>query len=96
MNHTSIVEESLDAVSKVLLRCFIIGFLVLIICFIVVLFSAPFAHGVFSTIYPISKEAFDLMRLCALLLVKIELFVFFLLPYIAIRMTLNKLNSEES
>ena len=73
-------------VEGVLLRCFILGFVVLIFWFVMFLVAGGLMHEVHKAIFgiTISRTDFNLMNDCGIGLLKLFIFVFFLIPYIAI------------
>ena len=90
MSEQNNVNDLLDALAKVLLRCFVLGVLLLLISFGVFLVADDWAHGFHAKWFDVSKHEFDLMYYYGMIYVKICVILFFLIPYIAIRMVLRK------
>ena len=74
-------------VEGVLLRCFIIGFVVLIIWFVFFLVARGFIYDVHGSMFEITDRQFEVIHYCGMGLLKLFIFVFFLVPYIAMRWT---------
>ena len=76
-------------VEGVLLRCFILGFVVLMIWFVFFVLLGPgFIHDVHRSMFnQITRRQFQVIHYCGMGLLKLFIFVFFLFPYIAMRWT---------
>ncbi len=74
-------------VEGVLLRCVILGFAVLIFWFVMFLVAGGLMHEVHKVIFgiTISRTDFNLMNDCGIGLLKLFVFLFFFIPYIAMR-----------
>jgi hypothetical protein len=73
-------------VEGVLLRCFILGFVLLIIWFVFFVLLWPFIPEVHGRMFKqITGHQFQLIHYCGMGLLKLFVFVFFLIPYIAMR-----------
>jgi hypothetical protein len=75
-----------EFVEGVLLRCFILGFVVLIIWFLFIVFAGGLAYDVHGSMFTeITDRQFEVIHYCGMGLLKLFVFVFFLIPYIAMR-----------
>ena len=75
-------------VEGVLLRCFILGFAVLMIWFVFFLVAGGLIYDVHGSMFKeITVRQFDTIHYCGMGLLKLFIFVFFLVPYIAMRWT---------
>ena len=75
-------------VEGVLLRCFILGFVVLIIWFLFIVVAGGLAYDVHGSFFDeISERQFQVIHYCGMGLLKLFVTVFFLIPYIAMRWT---------
>jgi hypothetical protein len=83
------IEVDRKFVEGVLLRCLILGFAVLIFWFVMFLIAGGLMYEVHKVIFgiTISRTDFNLMNDCGIGLLKLFVFVFFLIPYIAMRWT---------
>ena len=75
-------------VEHVLLRCVILGTVVLIIWFLFFLVADELIYDVHGGLFKeITVRQFQVIHYCGMGLTKIFIFVFFLFPYVAIRWT---------
>lgn len=75
-------------VEGVLLRCVILGVVVLIIWFVFFLVAGDLVYDVHGSIFKeITVRQFQVIHYCGMGLLKLFIFVFFLVPYIALRWT---------
>jgi hypothetical protein len=80
----------LDAVAGIFLRCFVLAFCLLLFSFVFYLLAADRAYSIHSSWFDISRLHFDLMYYYLMAFMKIVSFLFFLIPYIAIKLMLRK------
>ena len=72
----------------VLLRCFVLGFVVLIIWFLFFLVAGGLIYDVHGGLFKeITVRQFQVIHYCGMGLVKLFVSVFFFIPYIAMRWT---------
>jgi len=81
-------------ITGVLLRCFIYGFVLLLFWFVMFLAAGGWMYDFHSAMFDITEHEFDVMNYCGMGLLKILVFVGFLIPYIAIRLTAKKQKSS--
>jgi hypothetical protein len=75
-------------VEGVLLRCFILGFVVLIIWLLLFLFAGELVYKVHGGMFrEITDRQFQIIHYCGMGLLKLFISVFFFIPYIAMRWT---------
>ena len=77
-------------VSQILIRCFLFSFILILFWFCIFLIGDDWAFTIHSLFIGISKHEFDLMNYCGMAFLKISAIIFFLFPYISIRMVLKK------
>jgi len=80
----------LDAVAAVCLRCFVLAVCLLLFSFVFYLLAANWAYGFHLRWFDISRHEFTLMYYYVMAFIKIVSFLFFLIPYIAIKLMLRK------
>ena len=90
MNETDAVRALLDAAAKVLIRCFLMGTAVLLLWAGFLIFAGDLAYRVHSWTVPISREQFDVIHYAGMMITKACNGLFFLVPWIAIRLMLRK------
>jgi hypothetical protein len=75
-------------VERVLLRCFIMGYAVLIIWFLFFLFANELVYDAHGSLFKeITDRQFQVIHYCGMGLLKLIVAVFFFIPYIAMRWT---------
>jgi heme/copper-type cytochrome/quinol oxidase subunit 2 len=93
MHDSNNANEMLEVTGQVLIRCFVMGLLVLLFWLGALMLAGDLAYSVHAKIAPISREQFYLINYAGGLMTKAAVFVLFLFPYIAIRLVLKKLKS---
>jgi Family of unknown function (DUF6868) len=84
--------ELLDYTAKILIRCFFLGVVILLYWGGMIVFAGDFAFSVHSAIFPISSQQFYAINYAGIAFTKVCVTLFFLLPYIAIRLVQRKNN----
>jgi hypothetical protein len=82
--------ELLEAVSKILLRCWILGFLLLMIWFGIFMLAPTVIYSLHGSMFGLSPQGINLIHYCGMGLFKIFVLILFLLPWMSIRMVLKK------
>ena len=80
----------LEAVAGVCLRCFVLAFCLLLLSFVFYLLAADWAYSMHSRWFDVTRLHFTLMYYYVMAFMKIASFLFFLLPFIAIKLILRK------
>ena len=93
MRDSNNANEMLEVTGQVLIRCFVMGLLVLLFWLGALMLAGDLAYSVHAKIAPISREQFYLINYAGGLMTKAAVFVLFLFPYIAIRLVLKKRKS---
>lgn len=88
MNEVKEVGEVLEIIGRVLIRCFVMGVALMVVWLGFLVLAGEFTYNVHSRFIPISREQFDVIQYAAIAITKMCIFLFFLLPYIAIRLVL--------
>ena len=86
MTETRNTGELLDALAKVLLRCTVMGLLLVLIWFGVHALAGERIYSVVSGLFGLTRHEMDLIDYCGIVWVKCCTLLFFLIPYLAIRM----------
>jgi hypothetical protein len=76
--------------ARILLKCIFLGFGLLLFWFIVVLVAGDIAFEIHSKIFDITRHDYDLLMYWGMGLTKIFILVFFVIPFIAVRLTLDR------
>ena len=80
----------LDAVAGILLRCFVLSFCLLLLWFVLYLLAADWAYSIHSRWFEIDRHNFDVIWYCGMGILKIAAFLFFLFPFVSIKLILRK------
>ncbi|HUW19547.1 MAG TPA: hypothetical protein VMW16_09615 [Sedimentisphaerales bacterium] len=83
-------NDMLDAAAGIFLRCFVLAVCLLLLWFVFFLVGADWAYGIHSRWFGLSRLHFDLMIYYGLAFFKMAAILFFLLPYVSIRLILRK------
>jgi hypothetical protein len=84
-------NELFDTLAKVLLRCFVLGYLLLLLWIIVYLFGGELLYGrIGGKLFGLTQHEVDVINYCGMAFVKSVVLLFFLIPYVAIRLVLRK------
>lgn len=84
----------MNMTAKVLLRCFLMGLVLLLVWFVMVCCFGDFVYSVHSYFFHIPRTQFETIHYVGIASFKMILFTFFLLPYIAIRLVLRKMSAD--
>jgi hypothetical protein len=89
---TDSTRDFFDTLAKVLLRCWIISFALGLFSFVVFTLTGEIIDEIHGKMFGLSAHELDLIIYCGLGLFKLFVFIFYLFPWIAIRMVLKKAN----
>jgi len=90
MNKSTDLKNSLEVTAKILIRCFILNFaLILFWFFFYLMGSGQWGYELHSKIFDITRHEFTLINYCGIAFAKLCNFIFFLFPYVAIRLVLK-------
>ncbi|MFV1956485.1 MAG: DUF6868 family protein [bacterium] len=91
MSSSNNIYETLDVIGQVLIRCFIMGILVLFFWWGALALAGDLVYSVHTKlVVSISRQQFNAIQYAGGLMTKLVIFVFFLFPYIAIRLVIGK------
>jgi hypothetical protein len=90
MSNLNNANEVLGVIGQVLIRCFVMGVLVLLFWLAALALGGDLAYSVHAKFVPISREQFYLIHYTGGLMTKATIFFLFLFPYIAIRLVIRK------
>lgn len=83
-------RDFFDTLAKVLLRCWIISFGLGVFSFFIFMLTGEIIDDIHGKMFGLTPHELDLIIYCGLGLFKLFVFIFFLFPWIAIRMVLRK------
>jgi heme/copper-type cytochrome/quinol oxidase subunit 2 len=85
----------LENLSAILIRCFFLSIALLLVSFIFFLLTGNTIYCLHSRWFDFEQRDYDLLFYYGMAFIKICAFVFFLFPYIAIRLVLRKSKRRE-
>ena len=88
--------QLLEALAKVLLRCTIFGFALLLVWFGVYMLADELVYRLHGGMFGLSKHEVDVIFYCGMVLVKLIVLLFFLAPWLAIRLVLGKTKAQRA
>lgn len=83
-------HDLLDAVAKVLIRCFFLGYLFLLLWFGIYMLAGDLIYRMNGPLFGLTQHEMNRMHFYGIVLAKCFVFLVFLLPYIAIRLVLRR------
>ena len=91
MNASADLRDVLNVVSRIFLWCFAMGFLLLLFWLACVFVAGDWAYRIHAGMFDLSEHDFDMMNYYGLACTKVCVFLFFLIPYIAIRLVMRRM-----
>ncbi len=82
-------RDFFDTLAKVLLRCWIIGFALLLFSFVVFLLTGEIIDDIHGRMFGLTPHELDLIIYCGLGLLKLCVLVLFFMPWVAIKLVLR-------
>jgi hypothetical protein len=84
-------NDFFDALARILLRCFVMGYLLVLLWFVFSIVLSEALYGwLGGKLYGLTQHEVDLINYCGLAAMKLIVILFFLLPYAAIRLVPRK------
>jgi hypothetical protein len=83
-------NELLDAVAKVLLRCIVFGFLLLLLWAAVHLLARSLMYRLAGNVLGLTPHDIDVIQFAGIVFTKVCVLLFFVFPYLAIQLVLRK------
>ncbi|MBI1387973.1 MAG: hypothetical protein GC154_05950 [bacterium] len=90
MNAATDLKPCLETLARILIRCFVMGFVLMVIWFAVVFCAEDFVFNIHASLFGIEKAQFIAINYYGLAAVKMFVILVFLIPYIAIRLVMMK------
>ncbi len=90
MDETRSQGELLATLARILIRCFLLGIAVVMYWAGMVVFAGDFVYNMHSSLFPMSSQQFYSIHYAGIAFTKVCIFLFFLLPYISIRLVQRK------
>ena len=83
-------RDFFETLAKVLLRCWIFGFVLLLFSFGVLMLTGEIIDDIHGRMFGLTPHELDLIIYCVLGLLKLCVLVLFLMPWVAIKLVLRK------
>lgn len=83
------IHEILDSVAKVLWNCFLFGFLLLLLWFVLFALAPGVIRDVHGPLFDLSSHEISVIHYCGMGFVKLCVLLLFLFPYLSIRLVLR-------
>jgi hypothetical protein len=90
MSESNNRNELFDTLAKILLRCFVLGYSLLLLWVVLYVVAADVIDGLAGKLFGLTPHEVDVIQYCGMAVVKCVVVLFFLFPYIAIRLVLRK------
>lgn len=81
--------ELLEAVSKILLRCWIFGVIILLFWWGAITIAGDLTLWIHGEMFGLDRPQLNVIHYCGMMLTKLMVFLFFFIPWMSIRMVLN-------
>jgi hypothetical protein len=90
MSESTQTSELFDTLAKVLLRCTVFGFLLLLFWLGALMLAGDLVYGIHGSMFELSRHELSVIHYCGMGLTKLVVGVFFFLPWLAIRLVLRQ------
>jgi len=87
---TDSTHEFFEILAKVLLRCWIFGFLLLLLWFGIYMLAGGLIYRMHGSMFDLAKHDLDVIHYCGMAFVKLSVILFFFFPWLAIKLVLRK------
>jgi hypothetical protein len=82
-------DNLLDRVAEIFLRCFLLCYALLLLWFAFYFLAGNWAYGIQAGWFELSRHDFSLLNYCGIAVTKICALIFFLFPYLSIKLVLR-------
>ena len=82
-------HDFFDTLAKILLRCWIFGFLLLLVWFGIFMLAGDVIYRLHGSRFDLSGHDLNVIHYCGMAFVKLSVILFFLFPWAAIRLMLR-------
>jgi len=84
------IQKHLDVIAGILIRCFLGGMVLLMVWFAGYAVAGDWIYQVHSKWFQIPRQSFDAIHYTGMAVTKIAILLFFLIPWIAIKLMSGK------
>jgi hypothetical protein len=90
MSDTTQMDDLLKVIAKILLRCWILGFILLLFWWGAVTLASDLVLGMHGDMFHLTRSQLNVIHYCGMGLTKLMIGLFFLIPWLSIRLILRK------
>lgn len=90
------IDEILEVTAQVLIRCTVMGVIVLLIWWGALALFGGLVYSVHARIAPITRQQFDIIHYVGILMTKAAVALLFFFPYVATRLVIKKRKTQSS
>jgi hypothetical protein len=90
MSEATQTDDLLEVIAKILLRCWIFGFIMLMFWWGAVTIAGDLVFGVHGDMFGLTRSQLNVIHYCGMGLTKLAVVLFFFIPWISIRLVLKK------
>jgi hypothetical protein len=90
MTESTNAKDLFDMLARILLRCFVLGYLLLLLLWFVLYVVASGMLYWQAKLFGLTPHEVDLIHYCGMAVVKLIVILFFLFPYLTIRLVSRK------
>jgi hypothetical protein len=83
-------DDLLEAIAKILLQCWIFGFILLLFWWGAVMLAGNLVFGVHGGMFDLTRPQLNVIHYCGMVLTKLAVVLFFFIPWVSIRLVLKK------
>lgn len=89
MSESKKTDELLDVIAKILLRCSIFGFILLLFWWGAITLAGDLVFGVHESMFGIPRPQLKVIHYCGMGFTKLTVGLFFIIPWVSIRLALK-------
>ena len=90
MSEATPMDNLLEAIAKILMRCWIFGFILLLFWWGAVMLADDLVFGVHGDMFDLTRPQLNVIHYCGMGLTKLAVVLFFFIPWVSIRLILKK------
>ncbi len=84
------LNDMLEIFARILLRCWVFGFLVLLFWLAAIVLAGDFVFAVHGEMFDLTRSQLNVIHYCGMGLTKLTVGLFFFIPWVSIRLVLRK------
>jgi hypothetical protein len=96
MSNSCNTDQMLEVTSQILIRCVVIGVVVLLFWWAGLAFMGDLVYSLHSKLTPVTRQQFNVVHYAGMLATKAAVSLLFFFPYLAIRLVIRKRTIQPS